>query len=256
MTPGDLDWFDDHRAVVANARLAARLAREGHCQGILLDTEQYEKGLFNFRKQRDAASKSWPEYAAQVRERGREFMAALQEGYPDLTLMVTFGPSLVWVQSHEGKTPLADCDYGLLVPFFDGMIETAKGSTRIVDGHEPSYGYQDRTQFDRAYETMSVKAAGLMADPAAYRRAVSPGFGLWLDYNWRAKGWKTDHPQSNHFTPEGFQASLRAALERADEYVWIYSETPRWWSATGKSVALPPAYVDAIRSARRGLCRD
>src|SRR4051794_33106409 len=40
-TPGKIDWFDDYSAVVANARLAARVAREGRCKGLLLDTEQY-----------------------------------------------------------------------------------------------------------------------------------------------------------------------------------------------------------------------
>src|SRR3954467_10330959 len=30
-SPGDLDWFDDHAAVAGNARLAARVAREGKC---------------------------------------------------------------------------------------------------------------------------------------------------------------------------------------------------------------------------------
>ena len=82
MTPGDVDWFDDHQAILANATLAARLALEGHCQGILLDTEQYERGLFDYRKQRDASSRTWQDYADQARRRGRELMAAFQRGYP------------------------------------------------------------------------------------------------------------------------------------------------------------------------------
>src|SRR6185503_5188083 len=46
VTPADLDWFDDHGAILSNATLAARLAREGHSAGILLDTEPYQKPLF------------------------------------------------------------------------------------------------------------------------------------------------------------------------------------------------------------------
>ncbi len=42
VTPADIDWFDDHDAVVSNARLAARLAHSGGCEGILLDTEAYQ----------------------------------------------------------------------------------------------------------------------------------------------------------------------------------------------------------------------
>ena len=87
--PGNVDWFDDagFTAIVNNARLAARIAREGKAKGILFDIEQYNFQLFNYRKQRDAATKSWDEYAAQVRKRGREVMAGFQEGYPDVTIL-------------------------------------------------------------------------------------------------------------------------------------------------------------------------
>jgi hypothetical protein len=254
VTPGDLDWFDDFEAVQANARLAARLAREGRCRGILLDTEAYEKPLFAFRKQRDAARKSWEDYAAQARLRGREFMAALQEGFPGLTLMVTFGPSLVPAQGRGGKVTLADRNDGLLVPFFDGLVEAAGGSTRIVDGYERSYSFRQRERFDQAYEEIHIKAAELMREPEKYRRVISAGFGLWLDYDWRKRGWKAEDPDANYFSPPRFQSALRAALERSDEFVWIYTETPRWWTAEGKPKLLPPAYDAAIRAARRGLC--
>ena len=99
-------------------------------------------------------------------------------------------------------------------------------------------------------------AATLAADRAAYRRVVSAGFGLWLDYDWRKKGWNTRDLEKNHFSPAGFETSLRAALEQSDEYVWIYTETPRWWSEKGESVALPPAYADAIRRVRTALAGD
>ena len=36
----------------------------------------------------------------------------------------------------------------------------------------------------------------------------------------------------------------------ADEYVWIYTETPRWWSKEGGPVKLPKAYEEAVRKAR------
>jgi hypothetical protein len=91
----------------------------------------------------------------------------------------------------------------------------------------------------------------------AYERVVSAGFGLWLDYDWPKKGWNTGDLSKNYFSPDGFETSLRAALEQSDEYVWIYSETPRWWSEKpGGPVALPPAYADTVRRARRALVGD
>src|SRR5262245_34324123 len=95
-TPAHLDWFDDYSAVTNNARLAAGLAHAGRCPGILFDIEQYEGPLFNYHKQRDSKTKSWELYAAQARLRGADVMRAFQEGYPGLTVFLTFGYTLPW----------------------------------------------------------------------------------------------------------------------------------------------------------------
>jgi hypothetical protein len=249
-TPADLDWFDDYSPVLANAQLAARVAREGRAAGLLLDVEPYQGKLFNFAKQARAATKSWEDYAAQARRRGREVMEALQDGFPGLTVFLTFGHSLPRTQSRGGKKPLADCDDGLLAPFLDGMIAAAQGDTRLVDGFELSYGYKDPARFDQAYQLMKQGVLPIVAEPAQYARVVSAGFGLWLDYDWRTKRWDPQDPARNYFTPGAFEASLKAALGRSDQYVWIYTETPRWWSEEGTRVQLPDAYVEAIRRAR------
>jgi len=256
VTPADLDWFDDHAAVVSNARLAARLARAGGCRGILFDTEPYQAKLFDYGKQRDASRRPWAEYAAEARRRGAEVMAAFQEGFPDLTVLLTFGHSVLWKRSDGGKKPLDACRDGLLVPFLDGMIEALQGKTRIVDGHEMSYGYQDAGAFIQAYDAIRTKSAGLAADRVKYQNVVSAGFGLWLDHDWRKKGWNTADVEKNHFSPARFEASLRAAIEQSDEYVWIYTEKPRWWSEQGRAIDLPPAYVDTVRRVRRALVED
>jgi hypothetical protein len=86
--------------------------------------------------------------------------------------------------------------------------------------------------------------------PDKYRSVFSFGFGICLDYDWRRNGWNTDDASKNYFTPEALVVGVREALRVADDYVWIYSETPRWWSAEGKPVKLPPAYDAALRRAR------
>jgi len=168
-------------------------------------------------------------------------MGAFQEGYPDLTVFLTFGHSLPRTTSQGGKTPLAECNYGLLAPFLDGMVEAAHGDARIVDGFELSYGYKEQPQFDGGYRLMKEGVLPIVADPAKYGRVVSAGFGLWMDYDWRAKGWDEGDPPRDYFTPAMFEASLRRALERSDGYVWVYTETPRWWSEGGARVKLPDA---------------
>jgi hypothetical protein len=248
-TPAKIDWFDDHAAVMENARLAAHVAREGKCRGILFDIEQYDGQLFNYRKQRDAASRPWDAYAAQVRRRGREVMEAFQEGYPGLVVFLTFGYSLPWHQS-QGQKPLADCSYGLLAPFMDGLVEAARGGTRIVDGYELSYAYKELEKFEKAYATMKDGLLSIVAEPGRYREVTSFGFGIWLDDDWRKKGWSVEEPDKNYFPPAAFEASVRRAFERADHYVWVYTETPRWWSKEGGPQKLPPEYDAALRRAR------
>jgi hypothetical protein len=48
------------------------------------------------------------------------------------------------------------------------------------------------------------------------------------------------------------ETALRAAIEQTDEYVWIYTEKPRWWSEKGP-LDLPAAYIETLRRVRRAL---
>jgi len=250
-TPAKVDWFDDYSAVLQNAKLAAKLARAGKCPGILFDIEQYNEPLFDYHKQRDAKSKGWEVYSTQVRLRGREVMQAFQEGYPGLTVFLTFGYSLPWLETYSGKGSLADVHYGLLAPFLDGMIEAAKDGTRIVDGHETAYGYKMAAQYAAARRATTQELLPIVRDPHKYQQVVSIGFGIWLDKDWRKTAWNTEDFSKNYFSPEALESSVREALRQADEYVWIYSETPRGWSDAGQPVKLPPAYEAALRKARQ-----
>jgi hypothetical protein len=249
-TPGKLDWFEDHTAVVANVGLAARLARAGGGPGLLLDIEQYDGPLFDYRKQRDAKTKSWEVYAAQARRRGQEVMQALQRGYPGLTVFLTFGYSLPWAETENGRKSLADCHYGLLAPFLDGMLAAAGGKTRLVDGSEISYGYKTPPQFVAARKVFQQNLLPIVLDAHQYEHAFRLGFGLWLDYDWRKRGWDAEDLTKNYFTPEGFETAAREALRLADEYVWIYSEKPHWWNPASTAEKIPPRYEAALRKAR------
>jgi hypothetical protein len=247
VTPGDLDWFDDFTPVLANARLAARIARSGHTRGVLLDVEQYQGQVFDYRRQRHAASQPWESYAIRARHRGREMMEAFQAGYPGLTLFLSFGHSLPWVQSKHGQIPLADVSYGLLAPFLDGMLDAARGSTRIVDGYELSYGFTHGPHFDEARTLVKEGVLPIVGNSEAYRQRVQLAFGLWMDYDWRHAGWDAAAPEKNYFTPERWAASVTRAREVSDEYVWIYTEQVRWWGPESASHPVPEAYRAALR---------
>jgi hypothetical protein len=250
VTPGDLDWFDDFSPIIANARLAGELAQAGHARGILLDVEQYSGPVFEYPRQKLAASRTWDEYARCARTRGHEIMTALQEGDPNLTVFLTFGYTLPWVLSEHGRKPLSETSYGLLAPFLDGLLDAARGRTRLVDGYELSYGFKDPRQFDDARRLFESGVLPIVADLPRYRSRMQLGFGLWLDYDWRREGWSAVDPSKNYFTPAAFKEALRAAVGETDEYVWVYAETPRWWGATAPDARLPSWYSDVIRGAR------
>jgi hypothetical protein len=249
VTPGDLDWFDDYSAVINNARLAARVARHGGV-GILFDTEQYESPLFNYSKQPGASKKSWEQYAAQAHKRGREIMQAFQEEFPGLKVLMTFGYGCApWQDSDGGKRPLKECHYGLFAPFLDGMIEAAEGGSQLIDGWESAYSYFEEKKFRKARKMAHEDVLAIVAEPEKYKKVCSVSFGLWMDYQAKEEGWDVEHPERNPHPPAKFEGVVRNALKYADEYVWVYSEVPWWWTDKGVSSKLPAAYGEAIRRA-------
>ncbi len=258
VTPGDVDWFDDFSAIVNNARLAARIVHSCHdkVRGILFDIEQYQSPLFDYRKQKHADGKSWDDYAAQVRQRGRELMDAFQRECPEVIVFLTFGFSLPYRESGGEEKRLREVSYGLLAPFLDGMLNAAKETVRFVDGFEFAYPYREQKQFADGYRLMGEKVLPFVHDPQKYRRQFSFGFGLWMDCNWRSVGWHTDDFSKNHFTPEQFKAALTYALQIADESVWVYTEQPRWWTEKGQPERLPDAYWQAVADARKAVIGD
>jgi hypothetical protein len=247
-TPADVDWFDDHSAILENARLAAWFARKTRCPGILFDLEQYKGKLFDYSKQRDAKTKTYQQYAAQARLRGRQVMEAFQKGYPGLTVFLTAGYSYPWRQTRRGRRPLQDVSYGLVPPFLDGLLDAAKGKTMIVDGHESAYSYTTPEEFPDWYRVMKHELLPFVADPARYARRFSFSFGIWMDKDSTDKGWSVDDFSKNGHLPETLEKVVAKALEVADEYVWLYTEQPKWWTAPGGAPdKVPAAYDEAVR---------
>jgi hypothetical protein len=170
-------------------------------------------------------------------------MAEVNRHFPDITVLLTFGYRIA--QPYEGKERSAS-HYGLLADFLDGMLEACSEQTRIVDAWEYSYPYKKRSQFEEGHTTIKEKSVEWTAQPEKYRRHVEAGFGIWMDCRWRQLGWNLDDFSKNHFTPNEFQTAVCSALDVSDQYVWIYTEQPRWWA----NERLPVEYVEALKRAR------
>jgi hypothetical protein len=247
VTPAKVDWFDDDAwaCVVNNFGVAAQVAREGRCKGFMFDTEQYEGvTVFDYRKQKDKDKKSFAEYRAKVRQRGQEWVKAVNQQYPDITILLTFGYGVSYGRAEQPKDR-STAAYGLLADFLDGVLDACTKATVLVDAWEFAYPYKERKQFTQAYETITKKALGWTAVPEKYKAQVKAGFGIWMDH--KKKGWDVADFSKNYFSPGEFEAAVRSALEVSDGYVWIYTERPKWWT----NEMLPKAYVEALAKARK-----
>lgn len=245
VSPGDVDWFDDQAWAVVphNFGVAAEIARQGGCKGFMFDVEQYNAEPFNYAKQKHRESKTFDQYRAKVRQRGLEWMKAVNGPFPNITLLMAYAYSITGGRPKDR----VKASYGLLGDFLDGMLDVCTPETRMVDGWEGAYRYKEEKQFAKAYNNIKVKLAELAADPEKYRRHFTAGFGIWIDSDWRRAGWHTDDLTKNFFTPAEFETSVRLGLQASDEYVWIYSEEPRWWT----NQKLPKEYVEALVKSRQ-----
>jgi len=249
VTAGTIDWFDPQWDSVAyNAKIIARIAKLGGCRGIMIDPEQYGGySMWGYGRLpgnlKDAHS--FEEYRAMVRQRGREFIKAINSEYPGILILTLFGPSFAYMQSTVN--PLSDCEYGFLSPFFDGICEAADENTTIVDGYEISYPYRIREAFMQGREYELVGAKSISQAPDAFAKHMKCGFGVWADHNSGKLGWHPDDLSKNWFTPAGLRASLNYALTTSDGYVWVYCERFSWFNDTA-----PRGFIDALRLAKDG----
>jgi hypothetical protein len=247
--PGDVDWFDNEAfaAVLSNAELAGRVAREGGCTGLMFDIEMYGKPLFTYDKLARKDTKSFADYETQVRRRGRELMRAFNRHYPDVTVLLTYGYGITGLGGDRSKAP-----YGLLKNLLDGMFEAAKRDTLLVDAYEGAYSFRTHKEFVSARKTVLEQMVPRVGDPAAYKQHVRLGFGVWMDNRYGAKAWNTDDLEKNYFTPAEFEYSLFCGLSVCDKYVWVYTEHPKWWT----NEKLPAEYLAALKRARNPRVLD
>lgn len=250
----ELSWFDDARwaTITNNWRTLATIAREGGCRGIMFDPEHYDYAsvgaeLFNYEGHRaKRANKSFAEYQAKVRQRGRQLMEAVQDVYPDMTMLCFYAYDLALYDDQNQRKKPEDGRYSLLSSFLDGMLEGSHPRTKWTDSWEFAYGYKQRTQFLEAYHSVRQKAMYYSKVPELYAAKMRAGFGLMMDYNYIDK-WSTDDIARNHFSPSEWQNAVRQALDISDEYVIVYTQGPNFLN----NDKLPAAYLQATIKGRQ-----
>ena len=81
-----------------------------------------------------------------------------------------------------------------------------------------SYGYKTAAEFDAIKPLIERSVMKIVGNPEQYRKFGSLGFGLWMDNDWRNNAWDEKEFSKNQDTPEQFEASVRNAMAKADDY--------------------------------------
>ena len=216
---GNMDWFAPNWSVVAqNGAVAARLAKEAGFKGIFLDLEYYKGGLgpwnnlFDHNARPDKDKRSLAEVEAQVRLRGQEWMQAVVESYPDITIIII--PSSGWER------------HNMVEPFVRGMLER-RGKATLIDGGEGGYSMVA----PRAFSELRERAESCHRKDKLFK-SMQYAFGVWVDPTPNAfGGWHTNPVDfhKNYRSPTELAHTLHGALAAADRYAWIYVWHPDVW---------------------------
>ena len=286
-TDVNMDWFDDSwwDDVYSNARLLARVAKQGGCDGLLVDAEEYLGKIWTLKWLREDPiyeGKSYADLAPIVRERGGRFMEAINAEFPGIQIMFLHAWETVLNDISFGgeldKERLPDSVLSLWIPFLDGMLEASDDETVFVDGIEGGYSCETLTDFLRKARRLRRYGPELSDVPDVFRKKVRAGFGIYMNYGYTPPGgelqWSKYDPDDldrNFWTPERLANAVASALVAADGPVWIWNESPCWlldspeaklgggidmslhagWEM-GKAVKyVPRAYWDALEQARQ-----
>jgi hypothetical protein len=296
---GPMDWYDDEwwQTICHNGRMIAKVAKEGRFRGILIDPEVYSYSWWGFAMLTETAGKqpyrrgnktfyegkSVEDVMVKVRQRGREFAAAINEEFPDPVLMFFHAAGYAaWQVSDPRWDNYKEAPFGLIGPFIDGMLEGSTDGTTIVDCTSQAKWWRTRSEFEAGRKLVKEDALALSQVPRLYAKKVKLGFCFRLGANPReeqigeAQGvpppfesWMYDpeHPEKNYYSPARLEEALKLALEIGDGYVLFWNYRANWWldgpdgkPADGAPISdrarwVPRAYWQAIENARAAATR-
>ncbi len=250
------DAFDDAawKNIIEHYRIAAWVAKQAGLRGIMLDPEAYASTIVKF-SSRTQKDKTYDEYAAKVRQRGREMMEAMAAEYPDMVLLVLFlnSGSAMGEFGGDGRLSLesSKSSYGLVPALLNGWLDAVPPQMIIVDGMEHSYPHSTEIAFLRRINAARNGALTYVAKEnyAKFRGQVQAGLAVYLDAFITDRtdvhsDVYIDPPLQDVTIAERLRQTTMDALDAVDEYVWVYDENYRFWPTPNKRVQ--PYYWDEI----------
>ena len=271
----DSDFFNDTlwTKIIKNTELLGKALKTGGCKGIMFDAEFYSEGNtyspwwytipFNNPKHVGTppySEKTFDEVAVKAKQRGKEYVQALQVHMPKITILTTFLYSFVWGYCYDDMKKLPVSQYGLLGAFANGMLEGLNSGSILIDGNEVSY-YIDETRkyFENSdqndYKFNRIDAPALFCDSLLLKKWNTQGqvaMATYLDkcYNrYGSEKWNTPDYQSKWMTHNVYNSLLAS-----DQYVWVWIEGMDFWKAekTPPGVNVYKDIRDAVEKLKKG----
>ncbi|CAK8716083.1 hypothetical protein GCAAIG_05495 [Candidatus Electronema halotolerans] len=258
-----MDWFSDQDwdNIVSNVEIMATAAKAGRCN-LAFDPEPYGKNPWHYKVQAHAKEKSFGDYEAKVRQRGAQFIEAIQKHLPETVLLTLFSysifPNITDQPTAAKRTQMIGQQelYGLYPAFLSGILDAMGPGITVIDGNEPSYYYPDTHSFYTGYHLMRQTALGLVPpeDTDTFLLQTQAGHALYFDYIFGTVKWKNILAQfmTEKERLKWWEHNVYWALKTTDEYVWLWNERMNWWKEEG----MPPGMEQALISAREKIAQQ
>jgi hypothetical protein len=252
------DFFDDWTIPIQNFANLARALKEAGLKGFFFDNEAYFEPWGEYPGGVAYPLTSLSDYQAQAALRGRQVMEAMVAEFPEIIVLSLHGPYISDPYSvlRLGFAGVPDRNQ-LLGPFCVGFLQGAGSSARCVDGGE-LYWCRTVQDFADTYTLRRYDIASDAADCPYIPLSLRPS---WPDLITISYG-VPDRPVGTiPMNPPVLTTTLGNALQRADRYVWFYTEdrtfllpesqggaTQEWVDAVRVAIGLPPDPSSVVRS--------
>ncbi len=242
------DWFSDAdwEIVTDNCKRISKANAVARTKGIFFDPESYDGNTTWVYNTTLYPSQTLEQVEAKVRQRGIEFIQALETHSPDIKIFCTLG----WIGPYTGSPNhkyknRQETIYCLLAAFCDGMLEGATGQTTIIDGNEIGYYYPYTYNWHYApgaYDRISENL--FIASDLKSKQETNMQVAHGLYYSWYK-------PMSDPEMQKKLEHHVYEELLCSDEYMWFYSEeveSEAFWLNP-----FPPETEAAVTSARNKI---
>lgn len=247
----DLGFFNNNKwsTIIHNAGMVSKMVKAGRFKGIFMDDENYFKGSHGWQYNPDwYPGYTFEQVKAKCRERGKEFMQALQSNVSDPLVVLDF----IWFGDHWNNYDMNNGRQILWLAFKDGMLEAARTGDVLVDGNECAYYYPETVMFTDIYNEFRLHkftkyGAADLQDK--YKAQVQIGHGIYPSLYYGRFRWPHTYTDEEH--DAWWKHQLYNSLLTSDKYVWIWSERWDWWGDGG--LALTPNFASIIGEVKSKL---